>query len=312
MKFIKYVLIAIYYVLFYVLFAKTDIVFFHSTLFLLSYLGLAPLLLMWIENIKTPKDKIKKSMWYGVWLIVADFILRTIIINHESSSSFDYAIKPAKRMIEGYAWYAYIWDLIKGSLLFLSWITVIVVIIVFIKILISMYKKFIPKIHVSVAKTLILLLSFMGYVYFISVSTLGIDLFASHTFLEMIPRSMLNLFVMYLILLVFFIAASYLKNQSVDIKRIFHLVFIVYLGYVGLLVVFLLNPFFWKFISWLLEHGDTIVSFRYYFSVVIGIVLTITTYITTRYKDERSQDFIFSYKAMVMLIYVAYLIFVLK
>lgn len=48
MKFIKYVLIAIYYLLFYVVVAKTDIVFFHSTLFLLSYLGLAPVLLMWI------------------------------------------------------------------------------------------------------------------------------------------------------------------------------------------------------------------------------------------------------------------------
>lgn len=312
MKLLKYLIIFFYYFLFSLLLAKTEAPFFNSLLFVVVYIGLAPVVLMLIENIKTSKDKIKDSMWFGFWLVITDFIFRTIIINRWDISQFFFRLKAVKRMISGYRWYSYLIDLLKGSLLFMVWILIVVALICLIKVMIQIYKKSMSMIVVSVIKTIVLGIVFMGYMYLLTHLSPAFEQIQAEAIFNIVPIGLLRMAMTYMIMVVLFVIISYAKNQSVDLKRMFHLAFVIYLGYIVALVIFITNPLFWKIVIWLLEQGSMIVAFQYYFSTVIGIVLTLATFIITRNKNERSQDVLFSYKAILVLIYMTYMIFVLK
>jgi hypothetical protein len=281
----------------------------NNIVIIYTFFGSAPFVLMFIERLKSTGQEIKNSLWYGIFIIITDFIFRTIIINGNNVESTFSSLIYIKRDITVYKWYTYPIDLLRSSLVLFACIAIIIGIAIMIKYLVRLYHRFKPSILRSLMHMAMVIIFSAVYVYIYAKISPHMGELQAGAIANMLFLSIPRLLISYSIIILLVIVITYVKNQSIDLKNVFHLTFVIYLGYTLGLVLITIMPILWKPVDYLLIDGKPNVSFRYYFSTIIGIVLTIITYFITRVKNETSQDVIYSYKAIVVLIYVAYLIF---
>ncbi|QWB96231.1 hypothetical protein KHQ89_01980 [Mycoplasmatota bacterium] len=308
MKFLSYVLIVLYYTIFYFIQASLGQVQARGDLFIFVFFGFLPIALMFIERLKSPKQVIVKSLWYGIFIIISDFILRTMAVNQEQPYWSLIDDRYVGNQIRGYNIFQLGLDILKGLFIVLIWILIIVFIVFCVKLLIRLFQKYKLNIGQSIIFTVLthlVLTVYMSLILDISV----MEVLQSHVLFLIPLNGVLGALVNYAALFVLTTIVVYVKDNTVKINRVFHLASIFYLGYALFQILILMNPLFWALNIKLGIMIDSIVAFKYYFMTVIGIWFTIFAFGISRNDDDVAKEVIYVYKAIIVLIFFSYTIF---
>lgn len=300
MKIIRYALIALYYAIFFVLQRVLDTTWSRGELVIFLFFGAIPFVLMFVERMSTPDHIIKKSMWYGVLIIVSDFVLKTILnFNMYTGSPFKFLFT--------------VFSIIVGGLIVLPFLVLIVAIFVYIIILLKrLYRRNEPSVIKSVLYTIPVYL-----IYFLRVRGLfrpfGDFGYLKSEFLFFIPAlDLIGPLLCYIVLVFMIIIISYARDNHIMIQKVFYQALVLYFSYFVIYATLVIYKVFGAILL-LIPGSETtpvfIDVFSYFFTIV-GIWFTIFVFFISRKNDDKSKEVIFSYKAIVVVTFILLAIFI--
>ena len=311
MKVLSYVFLVLYYALFIILVRVLDVAWLRGPVFLMIYFLAVPFLLMFLEKMKSHVYVIKTSLWYGIIVIVTDFVLRTTLVYNETVIELNqWNDMLAAATVPYNAWNIFV-DLLLGYFLAAVWILLVVGVIYGIGRLKALFNKVKPNVQHSLIHAGIVIVGYAAYSLLIVplYSTLA-DL-QSQSFFAIEALGYFQMFVVYLVLIIGVLVILYIRENAINLERILHMSFVIFVGIVAFYVLILVNPLFWLLVNGLVSLGETTTAFSYFFLTIAGPILTVGVYMISRTNDDVSKDVIFVYKAIIVLTFGFYTVFTL-
>ncbi|BCR35232.1 hypothetical protein [Mariniplasma anaerobium] len=304
MKFFSYLLIGMYYVLFFVLqsFLKTSQV--SQELVYLIYFGFLPIFLMFVEKTRAPSHIIKKSLWYGGMILASDFLLHTFVIFQSGFTKNQLAI---------YGFFGVLFNEFKGILgliiVFLIFVIVILLFLYGVSRLKHFYLNHEPSIIRSIVYAGIVYIVYNIYLYIYAIysdlSDFQLWFHSRFTVLVIIGAC-----IGYLLAVLIVYAFAHISGHYISVKKSFQLTFVIYTIFDLFIILFIFNPLF-GFVETLLETQTYTPVLGVNLFNFLGVFLTILVYFISRKNDDLSKEVIFSYKAIIVLVFGFYTIFFL-
>jgi hypothetical protein len=252
---------------------------------------------MFIEKKMMPNHNTKKSMWYGVSIIVYDFMLWTTLISPV------YIDEPLKFII------SIVYDILSGLIKFTIVVFIIGMFIYIIVLLKRLYKNYKPHLIksaiyavIAYAVYLIFLVDFIAWVD-------RFEIFKSDIFFFMPVIRRMGPIVIYLILLASITVISYARDNYVKFNRVFHLTFVLMIGYFIFYALFAFIGIYFKIDVILPGESISILPIGIYALTIFGIWLTVLSRLIIKYNEDVTFGVIYAYKAIIVSVCILRIVF---
>lgn len=296
MKFFSNLLIVVYWALFFVLqsFLKTAQL--SQEMVYLIYFGFLPIFLMFVEKTRAPSHIIKKSLWYGTMILVSDFVLHTLLIFQSGFTEFNLA---------RYGFFGVLFNEFKWILglviIFLMFVIVILLFIYGVSRLKYFYSKHEPTISKSIVYAGIVYIIFNVYLY-IYATFAELSDFQLRFYPRIIVLGIIGVCIGYLLVVLIVYAFAHIGGHYISVKKSFQLTFVIYTIFDLFTILFIFNPVF-NFVESLFENQTYISVLGVNLFNFLGAFLTMLVYFISRKNDDMSKEVIFSYKAIIVLVF---------